>query len=379
MPDTLLIGTTKGAFVLRRGAEGWSASGPHCGGWTINHVIGTGPDLWAAGGGDWFGAGVWRSADGGETWHLSKLSEGEIDQWARKDPGFAAFLNYQDTGPAPFNGRLKSIWSLGRSGGRLLAGGNPAMLLASDDGGETWAEVEALSNHPSRESWEPGAAGLVLHSIVGAGSRLWVGISAAGVFASGDGGASWERRNRVSNAGAEHDHAHDHRHDHPAGGDGHETGHCVHNLVRAPGAPGDVMWQQNHHGVYRSADGGRSWTDVSAGLPSRFGFPMGVHPDDPDTAWVLPLNGDTEGRFPPDASAAVWKTVDGGRNWVRKGAGLPQKGCFFTVLRQGMAVGPDASVAFGTNTGSVFLSLDAGESWDEVARHLPTVLSVEMG
>lgn len=378
MPDTLLIGTTKGAFVLRRGADGWSASGPHCGGWTINHVVGAGQNLWAAGGGDWFGAGVWRSVDGGETWNLSKLSEGEIDQWARKDPGFAAFLNYQDNGPAQFTGRLKSIWSLGRAGARLLAGGNPAMLLASDDGGETWTEIEALSNHPSREGWEPGAAGLVLHSIVAEGARLWVGISAAGVFASDDGGQSWERRNRVSNAGAE-DHAHDHRHDHPAGGDGHETGHCVHNLVRAPGAPGDVMWQQNHHGVYRSADGGRSWTDVSAGLPSRFGFPMGVHPDDPDTAWVLPLNGDTEGRFPPDASAAVWKTVDGGRSWARKGAGLPQKGCFFTVLRQGMAVGSDASVAFGTNTGSVFLSSDAGETWDEVARHLPTVLSVEMG
>jgi hypothetical protein len=367
---TVLVGTTKGAFVLRAGPGGWSVSGPACGGWTINHVIGTQACLWAAGGSDWSGAGVWRSQDGGENWRLAKLAEGQIDAWARNDPDMAAFMNWQDDGPAPFTGRLTSVWSLARAGERLLAGGNPAALYASDDGGASWAELPALAAHPSRDSWNPGAAGLVLHTILAdpeAPARLWVGISAAGVFASEDGGASWERRNRTDNDG------HDHRHEHPAAGDGHETGHCVHNMARAAG---DRLWQQNHHGVYRSADGGRSWSDVSAGLPSRFGFPVAVDPADPDVAWVIPLNGDTEGRFPPGASAAVWKTTDGGARWVRHGAGLPQAGCFFTVLRQAMAVGP-GGLAFGTNTGSVFLSRDGGESWDEVARHLPTVLSVE--
>jgi photosystem II stability/assembly factor-like uncharacterized protein len=372
MSDTLLLGTTKGAFVLRAGGSGWAVWGPHCGGWTIHHVIGQGGAIWAAGGGAWFGAGVWRSVDGGATWTLAKLAEGQIDAWCRNDAGAAAFLNWQDTGPAPFTGRLEAIWSLARAGDRLLAGGKPAALYASDDGGASWRELAALAQHPSRHSWNPGAAGLVLHTILAdpaAPQRLWVGISAAGVFASEDGGASWERRNRIDND----PHGHDHRHDHPAAGDGHETGHCVHSLARADG---DRMWQQNHHGVYRSADGGRSWRDVSAGLPSRFGFPVAVDPEDPDTAWVIPLNGDTQGRFPPGAAAAVWKTTDGGATWVRHGAGLPQSGCFFTVLRQAMAVAP-GGLAFGTNTGSVFVSRDGGESWQEIARHLPTVLSVE--
>ena len=141
----------------------------------------------------------------------------------------------------------------------------------------------------------------------------------------------------------------------------------MHNIVRAQTGPGEVIWQQNHHGVYRSVDGGRSWSDRTAGLPSTFGFPIAVDPADPDTAWVIPLNGDTEGRYPPDASAAVWTTTDGGASWARKGAGLPQQACFFTVLRQAMAVapGPDgaaAVLAFGTNTGSIFLSDDGGES-----------------
>lgn len=380
MPETLLIGTTKGAFVLRPGPGGWTVSGPHCGGWRINHVIGEGARLWAGGGEDFFGAGVWRSEDGGESWVLSKLSDGQLDEMARNDPEFAAFFGYTDPGPAPFTGKLSSVWSLARAGGRLLAGSNPAALYASDDDGENWVELQALATHPSRESWNPGAAGLVAHTILSdpaAPARLWVGISAAGVFASEDGGESWERRNRIANDGHE-DHA---GHRHPAAGDGHETGHCVHNMARAPGAAGDLIWQQNHHGVFRSADGGRSWADVSAGLPSRFGFPVAVHPVDPDTAWVLPLNGDVEGRYPCDASAAVWRTTDAGRSWQRKGEGLPQANCFFTVLRQAMAVSASApaALAFGTNTGSVFLSHDEGETWEEIARHLPTILSVEMG
>ncbi|MCC5988472.1 MAG: exo-alpha-sialidase [Pararhodobacter sp.] len=379
---TILIGTNKGAFVLRRKAGEWSVSGPHCEGWPINHVISSGERLWAAGGSEWFGAGVWRSGNGGESWTLAKLSDGQMDEWARGDAELAGYIGYVDVGPAPFASDLKSIWSLGRAGNRLLAGGNPAALYASDDDGESWVEISGLTGHPSREEWIPGAAGLVLHSIVtdpADAARLWVAISAAGVFASEDGGESWERRNRVSNEEGAAGHAHTH----PAAGDGHETGHCVHNLVRAPGEAGDLMWQQNHHGVYRSNDGGRSWSDVSEGLPSRFGFPVAVHPHDPDTAWVLPLNGDVEGRFPPDASAAVWKTQDAGRSWQRKGAGLPQSGCFFTVLRQGMTVSDTgtggAVLAFGTNSGSVFLSEDEGESWQEIARHLPLVLSVEMG
>lgn len=374
----ILVGTTKGVFVVA-GSEkrsAWRIDGPFCDGWPINHVIGdaaTG-SLWAGGGGAFHGAGVWRSRDAGATWSLVRLTSGEMDAWAANDAEFAAMIGWSPT-PMPFGDAFSQVWSLCFAHGALWAGTKPAGLLVSRDAGETWERVESLTDHPSAESWNPGAAGLVLHTIVPHPSdpaKLWVAISAAGVFATEDGGATWDRRNRVSNAEACAGHTH------PAAPRDGEIGHCVHNMMRAPGEA-DLIYQQNHHGVWRSADGGRSWDDVTAGLPSTFGFPIRVHPRDPRTLWTIPLNGDSAGRFPPDAAAAVWRSRDGGETWEDLRAGLPQTACYFTVLRQAMAgdAHEPAGVYFGTNSGSVFASRDEGDSWEEVARHLPTILSVE--
>ncbi len=374
---TVLVGTTKGLFILREQPTGWQVSGPLCDGWSINHAIGDAASgtLWATGGGEWSGAGVWRSSDAGANWALTKLADGQIDEWTRNDPEAAEMFGATPQPPAPFSGEVEAMWSLARAGTRLYAGGKPGKLYVSEDDGLSWDPVAAINDHPERDSWNPGAAGLTVHTIVPSADdpdRLWLGISAAGVFASEDGGATWERRNRLSNAEACEGH------DHPAAPRDGQTGHCVHNMVRAQ-ARGDLLYQQNHHGVWRSRDGGRSWDNITDGLPSTFGFPIAVHPAKPDLIWTLPLNSDMDGRYPPDARAAVWRSRDGGDSWEDCRNGLPQEACFFTVLRQAMATDTASrpGVYFGTNSGSVFASFDEGDSWGEIARHLPTVLCVE--
>jgi len=266
---------------------------------------------------------------------------------------------------------LARIWVIvaGERDGTLYAGGDPGVLFESRDGGASWELNRALWEQPSRPSWEPGGGGLCLHSIVpwpGDPDRLALGISAAGVWLTEDGGKQWRQGNRglvprylpeEAREGA--------------------TNLCVHRLHRAPKRP-ERMFMQFHGGVYRSDDAGASWSDIGAGLPSDFGFPMVLDPADPDSAYVIPLASD-EDRVTPDGRVQVYETRDAGASWAERGDGLPREGAYLTVLRHALdqaGKGSALELYFGATSGDVFGSGDAGASWFNAATRLPPVYSV---
>ena len=362
----VLVGTHKGAFVLSSDGkrQNWDVSGPHFGGWEVYHVKGSPADpnrLYASQNTGWFGQLIQRSDDGGKTWTPvgNKFAyEGE--------PG--THLWYDDT-PRPFE--FKRIWHLEPSlddPDTVYAGAEDAALFKSTDGGQTWKELAGLRQHKTAPNWAPGAGGMCLHTILldrNHADRIFVAISAAGVFRSDDRGTTWRPINSgLKSEGIPNPDA--------------EAGHCVHRIAMHPSRP-NVLFMQKHWDVMRSDNSGESWEEISGNLPSDFGFPIDIHPHEPDTIYVVPIKSDSE-HVPPDGKLRVYRSRTGGNEWEALTNGLPQRDCYVNVLRDAMAVDSMEStgVYFGTTGGQVYASTDAGDSWAPIVRDLPKVLSVEV-
>jgi photosystem II stability/assembly factor-like uncharacterized protein len=346
----LLVGTRKGGFIAEgdTGRGIWTIRGPVCEGWPIHDMSfdPTTGTLYAGGGNAWYGPGVFRSTDLGQTWAVS-----------------SAGITYGDDGP-----KISAVWNVTLAHDALYAGVGDAGLFRSEDAGETWSHVTGLTDHPSRPEWQPGAGGLILHTIIPHPTddqRMWVAISAVGCFETRDGGATWQTRNSGVRADFHPD-------KYP------EFGQCVHKMAMAAGEPLH-LYQQNHCGVYRTLDGAETWQEITPGLPSQFGFPIVAHPHDPLTAWNIPLTEPEHGRYVPDGAAAVWRTRDGGDTWQRLSAGLPQEHAYLGILREAMAVDrlDPVGVYFGTSTGQLWVSRDEGDSWEMLTGDLPGIFSVE--
>jgi photosystem II stability/assembly factor-like uncharacterized protein len=295
-----------------------------------------------------WGAHVYRTSDGGARWE--QLPE---------RPAF----------PAGSSHELRAIWHLAAGDpdrpGRLYAGAEPGALFVSDDAGGSWEWIRSLEMHPTRSLWQPAKGGLALHSIQidpRDPARIYVALSAGGVYRSEDDGRSWT----PINTGVRADFLPERL---PV------AGQCVHSVRLHPARP-DRLYQQNHCGLYRTDDRGESWREISDGLPSDFGYVVGLDPADPQRCWVIPEES-SHMRAVCDRRLCVFETTDGGGSWTARDDGLPQEHAYVSVLREAMATdGLDpCGVYFGTSTGHLFGSPD-GRRWTAIASYLPKILSV---
>src|SRR5271169_5289786 len=383
----VLVGTRKGAFILTSDGkrDKWEVSGPHFAGWEMYHLKASSPDpnrIYASQTSGWFGQIIQRSDDGGKTWHQPGTPAGEkpapgppkaasnkfiYDASAETGKPLTTHQFYDGT-QHPWE--FKRVWHLEPSledPDTVYAGVEDAALFRSTDGGQSWQELPALRAHKSGPSWQPGAGGMCLHTIIldpATPGRMFAAISAAGAFRSDDAGQTWRPINHgLQSQGIPDPDA--------------EVGHCVHRLAMHPARP-SVLYMQKHWDVMRSDDAGESWHEVSGNLPTDFGFPIDVHAHEPDTIYVVPITSDAE-HFPPEGRLRVYRSRTGGDEWEALTSGLPQEHCYVNVLRDAMTVDTldSCGVYFGTTGGQVYASADAGDSWAPIVRDLPAVLSVE--
>jgi photosystem II stability/assembly factor-like uncharacterized protein len=362
----VLVGTRKGAFVMssdeRR--QQWDIQGPHFAGWEIYHLKGSPADpnrIYASQSTGWFGQLIQRSNDGGKTWEPVG-NKFEYD-------GVPGTHQWYDGTPHPWE--FARVWHLEPSQSdpdTIYAGVEDAALFRSVDGGGSWHELSGLREGGSGPKWAPGAGGMCLHTILQDPrdpDRIFVAISAAGVFRTDDGGKTWKPVTKGLRSG-----------EIPT--ETAEVGHCVHRIAMHPSRP-DVLFMQKHWDVMRSDDAGESWHEVSGNLPSDFGFPIDVHAHEPDTIYVVPIKSDSE-HYPPDGKLRVYRSRTGGNEWEALTEGLPQSDCYVNVLRDAMAVDSmdECGIYFGTSGGQVYASANSGDSWNAIVRDLPSVLSVEV-
>ncbi len=371
----VFVGTRKGAFIFSsdESRQKWQRSDLQFKGWEVMHVNLDPRDqrLFASAAHFVYGPTIHYSDDLGRTWTQ-----------ARQNPAFdrpsASGRPPSSPGEAEAPEAIKDkpetvikVWNItpGRDSepGVLYAGIQPAALFKSIDRGETWTLNEALFDHPQRGQFFPGAGGLCLHTILldpGDPQRMYVAISAGGCYRTDDGGLTWSPRNKNVRMDFNPD---------PNA----EFGHCVHKMDMHPSRP-QTLFQQNHCGVYRSDDCGDNWIDINDGrLPSRFGFPIAVHPHEPETIYVALEESDYY-HMSVDGAFAVWRSRDSGQTYTRLSDGLPQT-AHLVVLREAMAMDAfdQAGIYAGTNTGQLFYSRDSGDHWELLADYLPPITSVE--
>jgi len=354
-PGTMLVlvGTKRGLFLLTsRDRETWDVEATTLKGQRIFYAAldqRNGQRLFAAENGDFFGTFLRYSDDFGQTWQ-------EPEQG----------IQFPEGGQR----KLVNIWTIvpGRANepGTVYAGVDPASLWVSTDGGKHWEINAGLENHPTRDSWQPGAGGLCLHTIVADpsnASRMWVGISAVGCMRSDDGGQNWVFANKNTRADFLPE-------KYP------EYGQCIHRFVQHPTNP-EVLYQQNHCGIYKSINAGDDWIDIQHNLPSDFGFPIVLDAHNPDTVYVVVE--DPYGRNNVTNHFTVYRTENGGEEWQSLTEGLPAgPGVRLGVLRHGMSADTldPCGVYVGTNTGQLFASNNRGDNWRLIADYLPSIYSV---
>lgn len=358
-PDRLLLATRKGLIELRRGAGGWVVDRVDFPGLAVEYAARDPRDgsTWAAIDTGHWGAKLRMAPAGGDFVELPAPAFPE----GSKTPG--------PPGRGQQEAKLEHIWTIAFGSeaqpGRVYLGTNPGGLFVRTEPDGPFALNRGLWDHDTREAWFGGGRDTPgIHSVLvdpRDDEAVTVGISCGGVFHSGDGGATWETRNKGQSAPFLPDPSVD-------------AGHDPHHVVQAPSDP-DVLWQQNHSGVFRSRDRGRLWEEVSS--PDQgvyFGFPVAVSETDADTAWVVPAVAD-EQRNAVGQAIKVARTEDGGATWTLLTEGLPQAGAWDLVYRHALDLRGE-TLAFGSTTGNVYLSDDGGEAWQCLGNHFPPVYAV---